>query len=118
MRKFVFLLLLTISSSNVISAEMPSVKSYKENVETEKYDQFIQGLDNGLEWASDEAYRKNGIQIFCKPSDISLPLTEMKKMINDQLKKDESFYSKYEDAPLIGLALKNAYVQNFPCLNQ
>ncbi len=115
MKQHIFLALLVFNSLNAVSAEMPSVKEYKENWETNKYDQFIRGLDNGLEWASDEAYRKYGNQIFCKPSEIALPINEMKKMIVEQLKRDDAFYSKYEDAPLLGLALKNAYMQNFPC---
>ncbi len=115
MKYFIFLSVLILNSINTNAGEVPSVKEYKEHRDSAKYDQFIYGLDNGLEWASDQAYRKYGHQIFCRPSGIDMPVNEIKKMINKQLERDSAFYSKYEDAPLIGLALKNAYIRNFPC---
>ena len=45
-------------------------------------------------------------------------LKEIKKLISDQLERDSSFYDKYADAPLIGLALKNAYIRKFPCVDK
>tara|TARA_Y100001949_G_scaffold115443_1_gene98115 strand:- start:104 stop:478 length:375 start_codon:yes stop_codon:yes gene_type:complete len=115
MRQLPYFFIFILLTNNVQSQEMPTVKEYKDNKETNKHNQFIYGLENGLEWANDESFRKHGVQIFCKPSDIVLPINETKKLINEQLEIDSAFYLKYHDAPLIGLALKNAYLQNFPC---
>ena len=41
MKQHIFLALLVFNSLNAVSAEMPSVKEYKENWETNKYDQFL-----------------------------------------------------------------------------
>jgi len=94
---------------------IPTVEQYLAERNTSKYDQYIKGIDSGLDWAAQEAYIKYNKQIFCKPGDIDLPISQIKKLINVQLERDNTFYSKYKDAPLIGLALKNAYVRNFPC---
>ena len=115
MKPHLFLFLYFLIPINVFSDQIPTVREYKENIKNNKYDQFILGLENGIDWTSQEAYRQEGILIFCKPSDISLPIIEIKRLINEQLKRDSSFYAKYENEPLIGLALKNAFVRNFPC---
>ena len=115
MRLLPYLFIFILLTNHVQSQEMPTIKEYKDNKQTSKHNQFIHGLENGLEWANDESFRKHGVQIFCKPSDIVLPINETKKLINEQLEIDSAFYQKYQDAPLVGLALKNAYLQNFPC---
>ena len=115
MRLLPYLFIFILLTNHVQSQEMPTIKEYKDNKQTSKHNQFIYGLENGLEWANDESFRKHGFQIFCKPSDIVLSINETKKLINEQLEIDSTFYQKYQDAPLVGLALKNAYLQNFPC---
>ena len=114
MRLLIYFFLILIPY-NALTQEMPSINEYKEHNGSNKYDGFVLGLENGLEWANDEFYRKYAKQLFCKPTDLILPVTEIKKLINEQIERDNSFFEKYQDAPLVGLAMKNAYVRNFPC---
>tara|TARA_Y100001960_G_scaffold140564_1_gene148812 strand:- start:780 stop:1133 length:354 start_codon:yes stop_codon:yes gene_type:complete len=112
---YFFLIFLTL---NVLANEIPSVGEYIKHESSDRHNAFVLGLENGLEWANDEFYRKHAKQLFCKPSEMTLPIKEIKKLISDQLERDSSFYDKYADAPLIGLALKNAYIRKFPCVDK
>jgi len=94
---------------------MPSIKEYMASKDTTQHDLYIYGVENGLDWASEESYRKNNIKLYCKPNDLMLSIKQLKKLINDELQLQEQFYGKYSDAPLVGLALKNALISNFPC---
>ena len=76
MRLLPYLFIFILLTNHVQSQEMPTIKEYKDNKQTSKHNQFIYGLENGLEWANDESFRKHGFQIFCKPSDIVLPINE------------------------------------------
>ena len=62
-----------------------------------------------------EMLMTDGIEIYCKPNDLVLSVKQLKKFINKELIKENTFYDKYQDAPLLGLALRNAYISNFPC---
>lgn len=95
--------------------ELPTIKSYMENKEETLHDSFIYGLENGIEWLNEYSYTKHGIEIYCKPNDLVLSVKQLKKFINKELIKENTFYDKYQDAPLLGLALRNAYISNFPC---
>ena len=69
----------------------------------------------GLEWAQEHFYTKNSIEFFCKPGDLVLSSSQLRSLINKEIQENNSFYNKYKDAPLLGLALRNAYIENFPC---
>ena len=48
-------------------------------------------------------------------NELKLTLKATGQQLNEQIERDNSFFEKYQDAPLVGLAMKNAYVRNFPC---
>ena len=96
------------------SAEL-SVEDYIEHKNSVRYDHYLYGLESGLDWANDYIFQKNNTQIFCKPNDLELSSVQLRKFIDIELEQNFSFYDKYKDAPLLGLALRNAYIDNFPC---
>ena len=95
--------------------ELPTIKSYTQNKDATLHDSFIYGLENGIEWLNEYSYTKHGIQIYCKPNNLVLSVKQLKKFIDKELIKENTFYDKYQDAPLLGLALRNAYITQFPC---
>ena len=108
--------LLPFVTFNSFAENMPSIKEYLASKNTSKYDLYVYGIENGLDWASEESYRKNNIKLYCKPNDLMLSIKQIKKLIDEELQHQEQFYAKYSDAPLVGLALKNAFISNFPCI--
>tara|TARA_B100001250_G_scaffold60226_1_gene46941 strand:- start:426 stop:776 length:351 start_codon:yes stop_codon:yes gene_type:complete len=98
-----------------LAQELPTIKSYIENKERTLHDSFIYGLENGIEWLNEYSYTKHGVQIYCKPNDLILSVKQLKKFIDEEIATENTFYDKYQDAPLLGLALRNAYISNFPC---
>ena len=102
-------------SSNFLYASPPSVNDYLKNDNSELHDMYIYGLESGLEWAQEHIYTKNSIEFFCKPGDLVLSSSQLRSLINKEIQDNNSFYNKYKDAPLLGLALRNAYISNFPC---
>ncbi|MBS82684.1 MAG: hypothetical protein CMD65_00935 [Gammaproteobacteria bacterium] len=112
--RFYFLILLTFSSVT-FSNTVPTIEEYQQRQDTGLFDGYLYGLENGLDWGSEYAYRKHDVVLFCKPNDIMLPVSEIKKMINEELEIRKSFYQKYKKEPLLGLALRNAFTRNFPC---
>ncbi len=114
MLKLLILSVLLISS-NISYASPPSVEDYQKHDKNELHDMYIYGLESGLEWAQEHIYTKNSIEIFCKPGDLALSSSQLRSLINKEIQENNSFYNKYKDAPLLGLALRNAYIENFPC---
>jgi len=105
---------LTLSTPVFSGSKIPTIKEYL-NDSTDNYDSYIYGLESGLEWASEYYYRKHQVEIYCKPADITLPVSELRSMINKTIKSKPGFFEKYEDEPLLGLALRNGYIESFPC---
>ena len=71
-----------LTSFNVSANQnIPTIKDYL-NDENKKYDSYIYGLESGLEWASEFYYRKHQIEIYCKPSNVELPASELRVMID------------------------------------
>ena len=105
---------LTFSTSVFSGSKIPTIKEYL-NDSTDNYDSYIYGLESGLEWASEYYYRKHQVEIYCKPADITLPVSELRSMIDKTIKSKPGFFEKYEDEPLLGLALRNGYIESFPC---
>ena len=117
MNRFLFLFLFILSITTVSPAEdskPPSVKEFLDD-EDGHYDGYVYGLESGLEWASEYYYRKHNIELFCKPSDIELPASRLREMIIKSINTKLGFFKKYEHEPLIGLALRNSYMEEFPC---
>ena len=102
-------------SCNISYASPPSVEDYLKHDKNEQHDMYIYGLESGLEWAQEHIYTKNSIEFFCKPGDLALSSSQLRSLINKEIQENNSFYNKYKDAPLLGLALRNAYITNFPC---
>ena len=68
-------------SLNVTSSDsIPTIKEYINNPES--YDSYVFGLESGLEWASEYYYRKNNIQLYCKPGNVQLPAQMLREMID------------------------------------
>ena len=71
-----------LTSFNVSANQnIPTIKDYL-NDENKKYDSYIYGLESGLEWASEFYYRKYQLEIYCKPSNVELPASELRVMID------------------------------------
>jgi len=111
--------LLTLSvlliTTSISYGSPPSVDDYLKQDKNELHDMYIYGLESGLEWAQEHFYTKNSIEFFCKPGDLVLSSSQLRSLINKEIQENNSFYNKYKDAPLLGLALRNAYIANFPC---
>ena len=113
MKKFIFLLSLLLV--NTVYSAVPSIQEYQSKKSNDLYDSYIYGLENGIEWAYELTYSKYAIEIYCKPRDLVLSAKQLRGMIDAEIKDNISFYTKYSDAPLLGLALRNAYVSRFLC---
>ena len=108
-----FLCLISYSSSYAVS-KTPSIDEYN-NDNSGIYDSYIYGLESGLEWASEYYFRKHQIELFCKPSGIELPSSRLREIIDREIRKKPGFFDKYKNEPLLGLALRNGYIDEFPC---
>jgi len=116
-RKFYFIYVvcfLTTSTSVFSGNKIPTINEYL-NDKTDNYDSYIYGLESGLEWAAEYYYRKHQVEIYCKPADIILPVSKLRSMIDKTIQSKPGFFEKYKDEPLLGLALRNGYIESFPC---
>ena len=103
-----------IIADNVFSSQ-PSTRIFLDNIKNNSYDSYLYGLESGLDCANEFTYRKHNYEIFCKPNDFELSANNLKSLIITEINNNPGFYNKYSEAPLIGLALRNAYQDNFPC---
>ena len=111
--KKIFLALLFYS--NFAYSEIPTIQDYQSKNDPNAYELYIYGLESGLEWANEHTFQKYSIEIFCKPRDLSLSLRQLNKIISQEIQDNNRFYKKYKNAPLVGLALRNGYIANYPC---
>ena len=109
------ILILTIFFITPAFSSALTIADYIKHKNSSKYDHYLYGLESGLDWANDYIFQKNNTLIFCKPSELELSADQLRKFIDKELERNSSFYDKYKDAPLLGLALRNAYIDNFPC---
>jgi len=114
MRALFLLLITSVLSSNVYSSQ-PTTKEFMSNIESSKYDSYLYGLESGLDWANELTYREYEMEIFCKPNDLEVSASLLKDFIKKEIADNASFYKKYENEPLIGLAFRNSYISNFSC---
>ena len=103
---------LFISLNVYSSSNIPTIKEYINNPES--YDSYVFGLESGLEWASEYYYRKHNIELYCKPGNVQLPAEMLRKMIAKTISLKPDFFKKYENEQLLGLALRNGYMEAFP----
>ena len=108
-------IILLFFSNHAYSSGLPTVEEYQDDQDTGAYDTYIYGLERGLDWANEYMFQKHSIEIYCKPSDLSLSSKQLRKIIDKAIQKNITFYTKYKSAPLVGLALRNGYIDNFPC---
>ena len=109
------ILILTIFFVTPAFPSVLTIADYTKHKNSSKYDHYLYGLESGLDWANDYIFQKNNTLIFCKPNELELSANQLRKFIDKELEQNSSFYDKYKDAPLLGLALRNAYIDNFPC---
>ena len=114
MKSIVLSLSLLFSSSYSYSSQ-PTTKEFMDNIDSSKYDSYLYGLESGLDWANELTYREHEMEIFCKPNDFEVSASLLKKFIKQEIADNASFYKKYENEPLIGLAFRNSYMSNFSC---
>ena len=114
MKSIVLSLVLLFSSSYSYSSQ-PTTKEFMDNIDSSKYDSYLYGLESGLDWANELTYREHEMEIFCKPNDFEVSASLLKKFIKQEIADNASFYKKYENEPLIGLAFRNSYMSNFSC---
>ena len=113
-RLFAVFLILAMGINVMADQNIPTIKDYL-NADDNKYDSYIYGLESGLEWASEYYFRKHQIEIFCKPGNVKLPASKLREMINKTIAAKPGFFKKYENEPLLGLALRGGYILEFPC---
>ena len=109
------ILLLAISYAVDSQSSVPTIENYQNRPTPDAFDPYIYGLEGGLEWAQEYIFSRHSLDFFCKPNDLILSAAQLRGLIDKEIKENISFYSKYKDAPLIGLALRNAYMSEFPC---
>ena len=107
-------IILLFFSNHAYSAP-PTIEEYQDNNDIEAHNTYIYGLERGLEWANEYMFQKHSIEIYCKPSDLSLSSKQLRKIIDKAIQTNVTFYAKYKSAPLVGLALRNGYIDAFPC---
>ena len=107
-------IILLFFSNHAYSAP-PTIEEYQDNKDIETYNTYIYGLERGLDWANEYMFQKHSIEIYCKPSELSLSSIQLRKIIDKAIQKNVTFYNKYKSAPLVGLALRNGYIDTFPC---
>ena len=101
--------------NNYAYSAIPTIEEYQNSLDTETHDSYIYGLERGLDWANEYMFQKHSLEIYCKPTDLSLSARQLRKIIDKEIQNNITFYKKYKSAPLIGLALRNGYIDNFPC---
>jgi hypothetical protein len=106
--------LLTFSQVLCSDIKTPTIKEYMSD-DSGLYDSYIYGLESGLEWASEYYFRKHEVELYCKPGNIQLPASELRKIINNTIGSKPGFFEEYENEPLVGLALRNGFIEAFPC---
>ncbi len=82
--------------SNPAYSDIPTIEEYQNNQNTEIHDTYIYGLERGLEWANEYVFQKHSIEIYCKPSDLSLSSKQLRKIIDKTIQKNITFYNKDE----------------------
>jgi hypothetical protein len=115
-RNILLFILISVSYSQetLSQPQIPSVKEFLSD-DSGSYDSYIYGIESGFAWASELYYRKHKIEFYCIPNNIDLPASKLRQVIIDSINNKPGFFKKYENEPLIGLALRNGLINQFPC---
>ena len=108
------ILILTFTQTLYSDIKTPTIREYMVD-DSGLYDSYIYGLESGLEWASEYYYRKHKVELYCKPGNIELPASELRKIIDKTISSKPGFFKNYENKPLVGLALRNGFIDTYPC---
>ena len=115
-RSIIIVILITVSYAQITLSQtkVPSVKEFI-NDRSGLYDSYIYGIESGFEWASEFYFRKHKVELYCKPNNIDFPARKLRDIIIKSINSKPGFFEKYENEPLVGLALRNGLINQFPC---
>ena len=72
-------------------------------------------LDLRVDWSGLQNTITGNTIFSCKPEDVQLPAEMLREMIAKTISTKPGFFKKYENEQLLGLALRNGYMEAFPC---
>ena len=115
-RSIIIVIFITVSYAQITLSQtkVPSVKEFI-NDRSGLYDSYIYGIESGFEWASEFYFRKHKVELYCKPNNIDFPARKLRDIIIKSINSKPGFFEKYENEPLVGLALRNGLINQFPC---
>ena len=116
LRSIIIVIFITLSyaQTTLPQTKIPSIKEFI-NDHSGLYDSYLYGIESGFEWASEFYFRKHKVELYCKPNNINLPARKLREIIMDSINSKPGFFKKYENEPLVGLALRNGLINQFPC---
>ena len=112
----VIVIFITVSYAQITLSQttIPSIKEFI-NDHSGLYDSYLYGIESGFEWASEFYFRKHQVELYCKPNNINFPARKLREIIMESINSKPGFFKKYENEPLVGLALRNGLINQFPC---
>jgi len=116
LRIIIIVIFITVSyaQTTLSQTKIPSIKEFI-NDHGGLYDSYLYGIESGFEWASEFYFRKHKVELYCKPNSIDLPARKLREIIMESVNSKPGFFKKYENEPLVGLALRNGLINQFPC---
>jgi hypothetical protein len=116
LRNIIIAIFITVSyaQTTLSQTKIPSIREFI-NDHSGLYDSYLYGIESGFEWASEFYFRKHKVELYCKPNSIDLPARKLREIIMESVNSKPGFFKKYENEPLVGLALRNGLINQFPC---
>ena len=116
LRSIIIVIFITVSyaQTTLSQTKIPSIKEFI-NDDGGLYDSYLYGIESGFEWASEFYFRKHKVELYCKPNNINFPARKLREIIMESINSKPGFFKKYENEPLVGLALRNGLINQFPC---
>ena len=116
LRSIIIIIFITVSyaQTTLSQTNIPSIKEFL-NDHSGLYDSYLYGIESGFEWASEFYFRKHKVELYCKPNNINFPARKLREIIMESINSKPGFFKKYENEPLVGLALRNGLINQFPC---
>ena len=116
LRSIIIAIFITVSyaQTTLSQTKIPSIKEFI-NDHGGLYDSYLYGIESGFEWASEFYFRKHKVELYCKPNNINFPARKLREIIMESINSKPGFFKKYENEPLVGLALRNGLINQFPC---
>ena len=116
LRIIIIVIFITVSyaQTTLSQTKIPSIKEFI-NDDGGLYDSYLYGIESGFEWASEFYFRKHKVELYCKPNNINFTARKLREIIMESINYKPGFFKKYENEPLVGLALRNGLINQFPC---